>query len=175
MNPGYELKDELARFCLPAANQDSNLKLAWVNSICILFLCIGILGARRGVIAIKPVPPIREEIPVVVQPAVLPPQAIAQKPEQAEQNNQPRVSSPCRTRRTSTLAFRPLARSSCLPRSPPRRRRWPPYALVRSSTPARAANDLNRLILPSPCKRASKARWFCCSPAMTRAMSFPWT
>jgi len=89
--PGYELKDELARYCLPAANQDSNLKLAWINSICILFLCIGILGARRGVIVIKPVPPIREEVLVVVQPAVLPPQAIAQKPEQAEQNNQPRV------------------------------------------------------------------------------------
>jgi len=89
--PGYELKDELARYCLPAANRDSNLKLAWANSICILFLLVGILGARRGVIAIKPVPPIREEIPVVVQPTVLPPQAIAQKPEQAEQINQPRV------------------------------------------------------------------------------------
>jgi TonB family protein len=87
----YELKDELARYCLPTANQDSNLKLAWVNSICILFLLIGILGARRGVIAIKPVPPIRVEVPVVVVPTVLPPQAIAQKPEQAEQNNQPRV------------------------------------------------------------------------------------
>jgi protein TonB len=90
-NPVYELKDELARYCLPAANRDSNLKLAWVNSICILFLFIGILGARRGVIAVKPVPPIREEVPVVVQPAVLPPQAIAQKTEQAEQINQPRV------------------------------------------------------------------------------------
>jgi len=89
--PSYELRDELARYCLPAANQDANLKLAWVNSICILFLCIGILGARRGVIAIKPVPPIREEVPVIVQPAVLPPQAIAQKPEQAQPNNQPRV------------------------------------------------------------------------------------
>ncbi len=89
--PVYELKDELARYCLPAANQDSNLKLAWVNSICILFLFIGILGARRGIIAIKPVPPIRVEVPVVVQPAVLPPQAIAQKPEQAEPINQPRV------------------------------------------------------------------------------------
>ena len=62
-----------------------------MNSVCILFLLIGIVGARRGVIAIKPVPPIREEVPVVVQPTVLPPQAIAQKPEQAEQNNQPRV------------------------------------------------------------------------------------
>jgi TonB family protein len=88
---GYELKDELARLCLPQANRDPNLKLAWVNSVCILFLLIGITGARRGVIAIRPVPPIREEVPVVVLPTVLPPQAVAQKPEQAEQNNQPQV------------------------------------------------------------------------------------
>jgi protein TonB len=89
--PGYELKDELARLCLPSANRDASPKLAWVNSICILFLLIGVVGARRGIIAIKPVPPIREEIPIVIQPTVLPPQAIAQKPEQAEQINQPRV------------------------------------------------------------------------------------
>ncbi len=88
---GYELKDELARLCLPSANRDANLKLAWVNSVCILFLLIGIAGARRGLIAIKPVPPIQEIVPVIIQPTVLPPQAIAQKPEQAEQNNQPRV------------------------------------------------------------------------------------
>jgi TonB family protein len=88
---GYELKNELALLCLASANRDANLKLAWMNSICILFLLIGIAGARRGIIAIKPVPPIREEIPVVIQPTVLPPQAIAQKPEQAEQINQPRV------------------------------------------------------------------------------------
>ena len=89
--PGYELKDDLARFCLPSANRDANLKLAWVNSVCILFLLIGILGARRGIIAIKPVPPIRVKVPIVTQPTVLPPQAIAQKPEQAEQINQPLV------------------------------------------------------------------------------------
>ncbi len=89
--PGYELKDELARLCLAAAGREPDRKLAWTNSVCILFLLIGVAGARRGVITIKPVPPIREEVPVVVQPTVLPPQAIAQKPEQAEQNNQPRV------------------------------------------------------------------------------------
>ncbi|MGA9453670.1 MAG: TonB family protein [Verrucomicrobiia bacterium] len=89
--PGYELKDELARLCLSTARREPERKLAWMNSICILFLLIGIVGARRGIIAIKPVPSIREEVPVVVQPTVLPPQAIAQKPEQAEQNNQPRV------------------------------------------------------------------------------------
>jgi TonB family protein len=87
----YELKDELARLCLPSVSRDVNLKLAWVNSVCLLFLLIGIAGARRGMIAIKPVPPIRVEVPVVVLPAVLPPQAIASKPEQAEQKNQPRV------------------------------------------------------------------------------------
>ena len=91
ISPGYELKDDLARLCLPSANRDANLKLAWVNSICILFLLIGIAGARRGLIAIKPVPPIQEIIPVVIQPAVLPPQAIAPKPAPAEVNNQPPV------------------------------------------------------------------------------------
>jgi TonB family protein len=89
--PHYELKDELARLCLPSAQRDANLKLAWVNSVCILFLLIGIAGARRGMISIKPVPPIRVEVPVVTLPAVLPPQAVAQKPEQAEQKNQPQV------------------------------------------------------------------------------------
>jgi len=89
---GYELKDELARLCLPSAKRDASLKLGWVNSICIFFLLIGITGARRGVIAIKPVPPIREEIPVVIQPTVLPPQATAVRKEQmAQENNQPRV------------------------------------------------------------------------------------
>jgi len=91
ISPVYELKDELARLCLTATRREPERKLAWVNSVCILFLLIGILGARRGVIAIKPVPPIREEVPVVVQPTVLPPQAIAQKPEPVEPNNQPRV------------------------------------------------------------------------------------
>ena len=89
--PGYELKDELARFCLPPAKRDRNQRLAWVNSVCILFLLIGIFGARRGIITIKPIPPIRVEIPIVTQPAVLPPQAISQKPEPAEENNQSRV------------------------------------------------------------------------------------
>jgi periplasmic protein TonB len=89
--PGYELKDELARLCLSTARHEPERKLAWVNSVCILFLLIGILGARQGVISIKPVPPIRQEVPVVVQPTVLPPQPVAPKPEQPQQNNQPRV------------------------------------------------------------------------------------
>jgi protein TonB len=89
--PRYELKDELARLSLPSTGRDVDLKLAWTNSICILFLLIGLMGARRGVIYIKPVPPVREEVPVVVQPAVLPPQATAAPKPQMAQNNQPQI------------------------------------------------------------------------------------
>jgi TonB family protein len=76
---GYQLKDELARFCLPAANHDPERKLAWANSVCILFLLVGIIGARLGLIVIKPVPPLQEVIPVIVEPTILPPQATVEK------------------------------------------------------------------------------------------------
>ena len=85
--PDYELKGELARLCLPQSRRDANLKLAWVNSVCILFLFIGIVGARRGVITIKPTPPLEEIIPVVVEPVILPPQETAGKKETDENKN----------------------------------------------------------------------------------------
>ena len=85
--PGYELKNELARLCLPQVNRDANLKLAWVNSICILFLIIGIFGARRGLIPIKPAPPLEEVVPVIVEPISLPPQETAEKKETDENKN----------------------------------------------------------------------------------------
>jgi TonB family protein len=89
---GYELKDELARLCLPAATRDPNLKLAWVNSVCILFLLIGILGARRGLISIRPAPPLEEIIPVIVEPMTLPPQeAIEKKETDDDKNDTPQV------------------------------------------------------------------------------------
>jgi protein TonB len=72
--PAYELKNELARLCLPTASRDAGQKLAWVNSVCLLFLLIGIVGARRGVIAIKPAPPLQEIVPVILAPVNLPPQ-----------------------------------------------------------------------------------------------------
>lgn len=88
----YELKSELARYCLPSAGEDRNLKLAWVNSVCILFLFIGIVGARRGIISIKTVPPIREVVPVVVIPVTPPPTEVPEKKEQPhEESQQPRV------------------------------------------------------------------------------------
>lgn len=88
----YELKNELARFCLPSANRDANFKFAWVNSICILFLAIGIFGARFGKISIKPVPPIREVVPVILEPMTPPAPTVPQKKQVTdEKNEQPRV------------------------------------------------------------------------------------
>jgi TonB family protein len=90
--PAYELKDALARSSLPAAQHDTNFKLAWTNSVCILFLIIGIAGTRRGVIAIKPAPPVQEIVPVVVAPQTLPPQeTVQQKPEDETRNDAPVV------------------------------------------------------------------------------------
>ena len=90
--PAYELKSDLARYCLPSANRDAHLKLAWTNSVCLLFLLIGLAGARRGIIAIKPAPPIQEIVPVVVQPLILPPEATPEKQETpAEKNDAPPV------------------------------------------------------------------------------------
>ncbi len=56
MQPAYVLRDDLARLCLPAAQRDPDRQLAWVNSICLLFLLIGILGAHRSDIDIPTVP-----------------------------------------------------------------------------------------------------------------------
>ena len=79
MQPAYVLRDDLARLCLPAAHYDPDRRLAWVNSICLLFLLIGLLGSHHSEIDIPPVPPIQQIIPIVVEPAILPPQPTPEK------------------------------------------------------------------------------------------------
>jgi protein TonB len=79
ISAGYELKDELARFCLPAANRDSSRKLAWMNSICILFLLIGIFGAKPAAISIQTLPRVEEVVPTIVEPLPPPPQTTAEE------------------------------------------------------------------------------------------------
>jgi TonB family protein len=69
---GYRLKSELARVCLPAPHAHDQRNLAWTNSICLLFLLIGLVGFRP-----KPPPPIAikplEEPQAVVIEAQAPP------------------------------------------------------------------------------------------------------
>jgi protein TonB len=93
--PAYELKSELARICLPSTRKDPNRKLAWVNSICILFLLIGIVGSKPATVQIKAPPPLEEVIPTIIEPPPPPPTRIeAQsepKPNDAEKNETPQV------------------------------------------------------------------------------------
>ena len=68
----YRLKSELARVCLPAPHAHEQRNLAWTNSICLLFLVIGLAGFRP-----KPPPPIAvkplDEVQAVIIEAAPPP------------------------------------------------------------------------------------------------------
>ncbi len=90
---GYQLESELARVAVHAADRDPNRKLAWVNSICILFLLIGIFGSKPALIRIRPLPPIEEASAVIVEPLPPPPQVQSQQ-QTEEQNNQEPADTP---------------------------------------------------------------------------------
>lgn len=86
--PGYALHSDLAQFCLPAAGRDVNRKLAYVNSICILFLAIGIAGIHPPRLEQKVPEPVQEFTQVeIVQPPE-PPKTEPQ-PQQEQPQEQP--------------------------------------------------------------------------------------
>jgi TonB family protein len=79
---GYELKGDLARLCLPSANRDANRKLAWTNSICFLFLLIGLLGARHAPGFVEPPPRVQQVVRTIVEPP--PPTKTTETPKQTQ-------------------------------------------------------------------------------------------
>ncbi|MGA2540265.1 MAG: TonB family protein [Verrucomicrobiota bacterium] len=70
---GYQLKSELARVCLPAPHAHDQRNLAWTNSICLLFLFIGLVGFRPKPPPPIPVKPLEEAQPVIIEPPPPPP------------------------------------------------------------------------------------------------------
>lgn len=68
---GYQLKSDLARICLPASHAHDERNLAWVNSICLVFLIIGLAGFRATPPPPIPVKPLEE--PALVELATPPP------------------------------------------------------------------------------------------------------
>jgi protein TonB len=91
--PGYELESELTRVALHATDQDPNRKLAWVNSVCILFLLIGIFGSTPASIKISALPPVVEASAAIVEPLPPPPQTQAEQ-QTEDQNSQEQVDTP---------------------------------------------------------------------------------
>ncbi len=76
----YTLSSDLAKLCLPQEFRDTNRRLAWVNSVCLLFLIIGLIGVKPPKIVERPIKPPVEIVPVVFTP---PPEQ--PKPEPNEQ------------------------------------------------------------------------------------------
>ncbi len=64
----YALSSDLAKLCLPAAFTDSYRKLAWVDSICFLFLVIGLVGLKAPRVVERPLSQPTEAVPVVFTP-----------------------------------------------------------------------------------------------------------
>src|SRR5882724_6533997 len=83
---GYSLNSDLAQFCLPAANRDSNRKLAYVDSICLLFLAIGIAGINPPKLEQRIPEPAQEFVPIEIVQQPEPPKIETQpKPEEPDQ------------------------------------------------------------------------------------------
>ncbi|HEY3862027.1 MAG TPA: energy transducer TonB [Verrucomicrobiae bacterium] len=88
---GYQLKSELARVCLPAPRRAVPRRLAWANSISLLFLVIGILGAQSTMPGSIPVPPLEQPVAVLVEPTPAPPAAAAAETENQDDSEKPRA------------------------------------------------------------------------------------
>jgi len=89
----YQLKSDLARACLPAPDRSAWQRLAWVNSLCILFLLVGVFGAQSRVAPLKRPPPPDQPVPVIIEPLPATPPAADQK-ETAQNNDDEKQDAP---------------------------------------------------------------------------------
>ena len=64
----YALASDLAKLSLPSEYRDECRTLAWVNSICFLFLLIGLVGIKAPEIIHKAIVEVQEQAPVVFIP-----------------------------------------------------------------------------------------------------------
>jgi len=80
----YRLSDELAKLCLPQEYKDSYRTLAWVNSICALFLAVGLVGLKAPRVVVRPLSEVNEPVPVVWTPPEDQPKPAEVQPEDTE-------------------------------------------------------------------------------------------
>lgn len=81
---GFRVASDLSQLCLPQEYKDGNRRLAWANSICCLFLVIGLVGLNPPPVVIKPLSEIVEIVPIVITP----PEEV-KPPEPTEQPQEP--------------------------------------------------------------------------------------
>lgn len=69
---------DLARYCLELDPAESKRVLAWVNSICLIYLLIGLGGIKQSAISIQQRARVEEEaVPTVIEPLVTAAQTIS--------------------------------------------------------------------------------------------------
>lgn len=96
----YQLSDDLARLCLPQEFSDSYRILAWVDSICFLFLIIGLVGLRPPKVIQRPL----SEPQDVVQAVFTPPEEQPKtEPEVKPDEEQPPQDTPEETPQVVTV------------------------------------------------------------------------
>ena len=91
--PDYQLSDDLAKLCLPSEYKDECRFLAWINSICFLFLVIGLVGLNAPKPIIRPLAEVAETMPVELPP----PQEQPKPPPEVQQEEQEPQETPTET------------------------------------------------------------------------------
>jgi periplasmic protein TonB len=86
----YQLSDDLARLCLPQEFKDSYRTLAWVNSICFMFLVVGLIGLKPPKVVHKPLSEVVDNVPVVFTQPEEPPKTEPEvKPDEEQPQDAP--------------------------------------------------------------------------------------
>lgn len=79
----FTLHSELARLSLPGEYKDTNRRLAWVNSICALFLAIGLVGLKPPGLVVRELNRPDDIVPVIfTQPEEAQPEEPEPKPDE---------------------------------------------------------------------------------------------
>lgn len=79
------VETDLPRFCLELDPAETKRALAWVNSICFVYLAIGVLGLKPSAPVIHRTPPAAlEAAPTIIEPLVSPVQTISANPSSEE-------------------------------------------------------------------------------------------
>ena len=87
LRSGNRLPDDLPRYCLEPDVAEAKQLLAWVNSICLAFLIIGIMGLKPPTLDITRRRPSQEEaVPTVIEPLITAVQTAT--PDSAESMNE---------------------------------------------------------------------------------------
>ncbi len=90
----YQLSDDLARLCLPQEFKDSYRNLAWANSICFLFLVIGMVGIRPPAVLVRAITQPAEVMQVALPPEQEPPPPTEFKPPEQTDTPEPPPDTP---------------------------------------------------------------------------------